>query len=118
MLVSQEFIVYANQNLTLSCYPRDSPSDMVYWYKIDRNNKDKPEIFLSEGPSYVIANAKVNDTGIYSCSAAEWGVWGIKSGFMINVIGEVMNEINHTSYIPGRGTPEMGLPGCSSEVQS
>ena len=86
MRFSQEFTVYANQNLTLSCQPRDSPPHLVFWYKTDMNNKDH-EDYLSTGPSYTITKATVNDTAIYVCSGTEWGAWGIKSYIMVNVIG-------------------------------
>lgn len=85
MSLSQEFTVYANHNLTLSCQPRDSPSRFVSWYKTNRTHKDD-EYYLSTGPSYTITKATVNHTTIYVCSAEEWGVWDIKTYIMVNVI--------------------------------
>ena len=86
MVISHEFTAYANENLTLSCKPRDSPSHLVFWYKTDSNSKDS-EKFLHTGPTFTIINASVTDTGIYSCSAVEWGTWSIKSYIMVNIIG-------------------------------
>lgn len=91
MPISQEITVYANQNLTLSCRPRDSPSHLVFWYKTDRNNKDN-EDFISTGPFYNVTKATVNDTGIYSCSATEWGTWGVESYILVTVIGELLSS--------------------------
>lgn len=94
MPISQEITVYANQNLTLSCRPRDSPSHLVFWYKTDRNNKDN-EDFISTGPFYNVTKVTVNDTGIYSCSATEWGTWGVKSYILVTVIASGEQSCAH-----------------------
>ncbi|XP_067028370.1 uncharacterized protein [Acropora muricata] len=83
--ISEEFSVYAGQNLTLSCFPRDSPLDFVFWYKVDENNKEEDR-YHSDGPSYTITMATVDDRGIYSCLSAEWGTWGIRRYSLVNVI--------------------------------
>ena len=86
MTLSHEFTIYANQNLTLSCQPRDSPSHLVYWYKTDRA-KQRGKEYLDSGPSYAITKATVDDTAIYVCSGTEWGTWDVVNSIMINVIG-------------------------------
>lgn len=86
MNLSEEFTVYTNENLTLSCQPRDSPKHLVYWYKIAQNRK---EAHLYNGPSFTITKATVDDTAFYSCSGAEWGFWGIRRYIMVNVIGKI-----------------------------
>lgn len=88
MNLSQELTVYTGQNLTLSCQPRDSPKHLVYWYKSVRNQKGHEEHFAT-GPSFTITKATVDDTAFYSCSAAEWGFWGIRHYIMVNVIGKL-----------------------------
>ena len=87
MDLSEEFTMYTNQNLTLSCQPRDSPEHLVYWYKITRDNKGT-EASLYTGPFFTITKATVDDTAFYSCTTAEWGFWGIRRYIMINVIGK------------------------------
>ena len=55
------------------------------------NNK-KEELFHSQGPSYTITMATVDDMGIYSCMSAEWGTWGIRRYSLVNVIGELTDK--------------------------
>ncbi|XP_068676743.1 hemicentin-1-like isoform X2 [Montipora foliosa] len=83
--VSQEFTVYPGQNLTLSCQARDSPPDLVYWYRIDKDNRHQ-ELYHAAGPTYTITNATIDNMGVYSCAAVEWGSWGIMSYMFVNVI--------------------------------
>lgn len=83
--VSQEFTVYSGQNLTLSCQPRDSPPDLVYWYRIDKDSRDQ-ELYHSTGPTHTITNATIDDIGVYFCAAVEWGFWVIRSYIFVNVI--------------------------------
>ncbi|XP_068677067.1 hemicentin-1-like [Montipora foliosa] len=83
--VSQEFTVYAGQNLTLLCQPRDCPPDLVYWYRIDKDNRDQ-ELYHSTGRTHTITNATIDDIGVYSCIATEWGLWGIRNYIFVNVV--------------------------------
>ena len=87
--MSQEFTVYSGQNLTLSCQPRDSPPDLVYWYRIDKDSRDQ-ELYHSTGPTHTITNATIDDIGVYFCAAVEWGFWVIRSYIFVNVIGELL----------------------------
>lgn len=96
MDLSQELTLYTGQNLTLSCQPRDSPKHLVYWYKGARNQKGLEKHF-STGPSFTITKATVDDTAFYSCSAAEWGFWGIRHYILVNVIGK--RVINFNVYL-------------------
>lgn len=64
----------------------------MFWYRVDTDNKNDPVVFHSRGPSFTITMATVDDLGIYSCSAAEWGTWGIRRFFMVNVIGELTGK--------------------------
>lgn len=96
MDLSQELTLYTGQNLTLSCQPRDSPKHLVYWYKGARNQKGLEKHF-STGPSFTITKAIVDDTAFYSCSAAEWGFWGIRHYILVNVIGK--RVINFNVYL-------------------
>ena len=88
MDLSQELTLYTGQNLTLFCQPRDSPKHLVYWYKGARSEKGVEKHF-STGPSFTITKATVDDTAFYSCSAAEWGFWGIRHYILVNVIGKL-----------------------------
>ena len=36
--------------------------------------------------------ATVDDMGIYWCSSAEWGTWGIRRYLLVNVIGELTDK--------------------------
>ena len=92
LLISEEFTVYAGQNLTLLCHPRDSSLDSVDWYRVDKDKKKETLVFHSRGPSFTITMATVDDLGIYWCVAAEWGTWGIRRYFMVNVIGELTEK--------------------------
>ena len=96
MALSQELTLYAGQNLTLSCQPRDSPKHLVYWYKGARIQKGL-EDHIFTGPLFTITKATVDDTAFYSCSAAEWGFWGIRHYILVNVIGKL--AINFNVYL-------------------
>ena len=85
--VSREITIYANQSLTLSCQPRDSPKDQVYWYLRNRSHKVTEKV-VKKGPTFTITKAAIDDTGFYYCSAAEWGIWGILHHIFVNVIGK------------------------------
>ena len=89
--VSREITIYANQSLTLSCQPRDSPKNLVYWHWISRSDKVK-ENLVKKGPTFTIRNTAINDTGFYFCSAAEWGIWGISYHIFVNVIGKLLRS--------------------------
>lgn len=84
--LSQEFTVYANQKLTLSCQPRDSPSSFVHWYKTNRSSTNEYEDYIFRGTSYTITNATEDDAGIYVCSGEEYGFYDIKKYMMVNVV--------------------------------
>ena len=83
--LSEEFTVYANQKLTLSCQPRDIPSSFVHWYKTNRSNDQ--DHFISKGTSYTITKATEDDAGIYVCSGDEYGFYDIRKCMMVNVVG-------------------------------
>ena len=87
--LSQEFTVYANQKLTLSCQPRDSPSSFVHWYKTNRSSTNEYEDYIFRGTSYTITNATEDDAGIYVCSGEEYGFYDIKKYMMVNVVGRL-----------------------------
>ena len=87
--LSQEFTVYANQRLTLSCKPRDSPSNLVHWYKTNRSNDDH-EDYILKGTSYTITKATEDDAGMYVCSGEEYGFYDIKKYIMVNVVGRLL----------------------------
>ena len=92
MSLSREVTIYANQNLTLSCQPRDSPRKLVYWFKSCRSRKGQ-EKHVYTGPTFTIAKATVNDAAFYSCSAAEWGFWGIRRYILVSVIGRLFRSL-------------------------
>lgn len=96
MPVIQELTVYVNQNLTLSCQTSDSPSRLVYWYKIDRKNKSYKK-YISNESFYTIAKATVNDAGIYSCYVDESGK-SMNRSIMVNVIGTFLACVVIYSY--------------------
>lgn len=83
--VSREITIYADQSLTLSCQSRDSPEKLIYWHWRNRSHK-ATDNFVKQGPTYTINKATVDDTGFFSCSAAEWGIWAIMHYIFVNVI--------------------------------
>ena len=90
--LSEEFTVYANQKLTLSCQPRDSPSSFVHWYKTNRSSTNEYEDYIFRGTSYTITNATEDDAGIYVCSGDEYGFYDIKKYMMVNVVGRLPSK--------------------------
>ena len=81
---------------------------------MDENNKEEDR-YHSDGPSYTITMATVDDRGIYSCLSAEWGTWGIRRYSLVNVIGELTDKrlLGKTKKncvnIKGRGGKGVGL---------
>ena len=81
---------------------------------MDENNKEE-ELYHSQGPSYTITRATVDDRGIYSCFSAEWGTWGTRRYSLVNVIGELTDKslLNKTKKncvnIEGEGRGGCGL---------